>query len=172
MKKKKKLRKFEIESDKSVFTFIIFDNSREISKLIRDNMFRFLSDIFRSMIFFEINIILSFLSSESSKLFSQSKFPKIVIEMFHDEVSLQKIKNEINKNKTEKLMYMKFKINNEIHQSVLYDEYEKIVFSFHVIFEKSYALFSKKTKIHVKMFNIFDATKKTHYENKLKMIQN
>ena len=92
--------------------------------------------------------------------------------MFHDETLFQKIKNETNKNKTEKLMYMKFKINNEIHQSAFYGEYEKIVFSFHAIFEESYAFFSKKTRIDVKMLNIFDATKKIHYENKLKIIQN
>ena len=134
-------------------------------------MFRFLFDNFRSAITFINNIILSFLSSESFKLSSDFKFPKISIEIFHDEIPSIKIRSETLRKRVKKLVYMNFKFNHEIYLSVLYDEYEKIVKEKYVIFDENFVSISQKKAIHNKMLHIHEKFRKNYYEKNFKIIR-
>ena len=172
MKKKREFRISMTESNKKSVIHVADEVKFAKSKSIFiDNMFRFLSDSFRSAIIFTNNIILSFLSSELFKLSSDFKFSKISIEIFHDGTLSIKIRSGTVRERVGKLVYMNFKFNHGVYLSVLYDEYEEIVKEKYVIFDKNFVSVSQREVIHNKMLHIHEKIRKNHYEKKLKIVR-
>ena len=116
------------------------------------------------MIFIEKKYIrLSIFSSVSSKTQLSFFFFRVSIKIFHDETFSIFFKNKTAKKRIDKLMFLNSRLNNDFFQSTLFEEFDEMIVSKFVLFQKNYHISALKTIIHKNMFHDYEKTKKQHF---------
>ena len=167
----KKTRK-NVSKKKSKKSKNITTSDADLSFIKLNKIFRFLFDELKSVIFIEKKYIrLSIFSSVSSKTQLSFFFFRVSIKIFHDETFSIFFKNKTAKKRIDKLMFLNSRLNNDFFQSILFEEFDEMIVSKFVLFQKNYHTNALKAIIHKNMLHDYEKTKKQHFAERIATIE-
>ena len=131
-----------------------------------------MSDELKSVIFnAEKYIRLSVFLFVSSKTQLSLSFFRVSIEIFHDEVLSTFFKNKIVKKRINKLIFLNNRLNKYFFQSTLFEEFDEMIISKFILFQKNYHISALKTAVYRNMLHDHEKTKKQHFVEQIATIK-
>ena len=165
--KKKNASKKKSKKSKNIIT-----SNADLSFIKLNKIFRFLFDELRSVILIEkkIHSFVSFficVIKDAVIIF----FFRVSIKIFHDETFSIFFKNKTAKKRIDKLIFLNSRLNNDFFQSAFFEEFDEMIASKFVLFQKDYHISTLKAIVHRNMLHDHEKTKKQHFAERIAAIK-